>query len=66
MADIKRTLAQIADQVTDCLFKQAQVANHDTVAVLLIANETLVAIREQAQDALGEILDQEKARQEAA
>ena len=47
----KRTLAQIADRVTEYLLDAQS---------LEVANEALVAIREQAQDALGELMQQEK------
>ena len=56
VTDVRRVLAQIADQVTDCLFKQTARPE----VCLRIANEALVAIREQAQDALGEIMEEQK------
>lgn len=67
MTDVKRCLAIIADACTDAIMRQAQFPSFDGVisdasgtACLRIANEALVAIREQAQDALGALIDEEK------
>lgn len=47
----KRTLAEVAQRITDYLLGEQTLAN---------ANIALVLIREQCQDALGELMEREK------
>lgn len=58
MTDVRRVLARIADQCTDAIMAQAK--ELDLAECLRIANEALVAIREQAQDALGALMQETK------
>lgn len=60
----KRTMAQIADQCTDAIMDQGRLNENGyeptNTECLRLANEALVLIREQAQDALGELMQQDE------